>query len=209
MSNGNPFSAKMQKYWDRRYDLFSLWDEGIKFDEQALYSIKPEKSAKEILQKVRTEIIVDAMACVGGTAIAAAMLGFETYAIELNSQRLDFAKHNAQIYGIGSHINWIEGNCLIEVPRLAKSLNKSQTLYLDPPWGGVDYYLKEKFKLSDFSPDITELANEFLTDYGDVVLSVPPNFDLDEIKKISSDYHKTQSTLWNKIICINFYFKRD
>ena len=38
-----PFGEKLQKYWDKRYQLFSKFDEGIQIDEQALFSITPKE----------------------------------------------------------------------------------------------------------------------------------------------------------------------
>ena len=60
----------MQKYWDKRYQLFSKFDEDIQVDAQALFFITPEKNAVEHAKRVRDKIVLDAFGCVGDNAIA-------------------------------------------------------------------------------------------------------------------------------------------
>lgn len=49
--NKCPFGGKTQKFWDRRYDLFSRFDKGIQIDEEGLYSATPEHIALEQAKK--------------------------------------------------------------------------------------------------------------------------------------------------------------
>ncbi len=77
INSGNKcsFGPKAQKYWDRRYDLFSRFDDGIQVDEAGLYSVTPEKIALEQAKKMNCKTIVDGFCGVGGNAIAFALMG--------------------------------------------------------------------------------------------------------------------------------------
>ena len=45
------------KYWDQRYRLLSLFDQGIKLDAESWYSITPEAVAKFAPIKAGTQVV--------------------------------------------------------------------------------------------------------------------------------------------------------
>lgn len=208
MTMENPFGPEMQKYWDRRYDLFSRWDHGISFDKEALFSIKPEAAACQIVARIDAAQIIDPMCGVGGIVIAAARLGKATYASDLNPQAVKSAKGNADLYGVAEEISWDQGDALELALTKGTGLRGTQALYLDPPWGGPDYYKKERFQLADFAPDVTSLIESYLHQCGDVVLSAPNNFDLQEVKNITRNFVAFPSYTWGKEICLNIIMRR-
>lgn len=93
-----PFGEKLQKYWDRRYKLFSLFDSGIQIDEEGLFSVKLEASSLRIGQHLKGEVVVDAFGGVGGSAIGLARAGHKVISVEIDESRLLMAKNNASIY---------------------------------------------------------------------------------------------------------------
>ena len=60
----------------------------------------------------RCAVIVDAFAGVGGNAIQFALTCDRVIAVELCAQRLELAKHNAQVYGVAHKIDFICGDFL-------------------------------------------------------------------------------------------------
>jgi hypothetical protein len=58
----------------------------------------------------RCSVIVDAFAGVGGNAIQFALTCDRVIAVELCAQRLDLAKHNAEVYGVAHKIEFICGD---------------------------------------------------------------------------------------------------
>jgi trimethylguanosine synthase len=96
----------VQKYWDRRKELFSLFDTGIRIDRESLFSIKPEVAALQIAAKIPERNVIDAMCGVGGVAIALARLDKIVVAVDTDERKLDMARHNASIYGVASGINF-------------------------------------------------------------------------------------------------------
>ena len=104
------YSPSISKYWAQRYRLFSKYDEGIRMDEEAWYSVTPEKIARDIAEKMSCGLIVDAFCGVGGNAIQFAMTCDRVLAIDIDSRKIEMAKHNAGVYGVREKIEFIVGD---------------------------------------------------------------------------------------------------
>ena len=68
-----PLSDPHTRYWRKRYSLFSAFDQGIRMNEAAWYSVTPEILAKHQAEKLVSEVgteafVVDAFSGVGGNA---------------------------------------------------------------------------------------------------------------------------------------------
>lgn len=63
-------------------------------------------------------MIVDAFAGVGGNAIQFAQTCDRVIAVELCAERLETARHNAQVYGVADKIEFICGDFLEVAPTL-------------------------------------------------------------------------------------------
>jgi trimethylguanosine synthase len=198
----SPFGPQSQEAWDHRYALFSRFDRGIQTDAVGLYSVTPEKTAKEIAKEIRSEVkaetIVDAFCGIGGTAIAFAGVSRKIYAIDTDHGRLDMARHNAGIYG-RDNIEFIQGDFLMLAPQL-----KADAVFLDPPWGGPAFAEKPRFKLSDFSPDGRQLLEIAFQHFPRVILRVPAQFDFTELSNYN--YHIQPNLLEGRIISKTIYF---
>ena len=98
------------------------------------------KIAAHIQEAVGDEkaFIIDAFAGVGANTIAFALSGrWQTvFAIEKDPKALKCAKHNAEIYGVGNKIIWIEGNCFDVIPQRFGDLGSKTIIFASPPWGG-------------------------------------------------------------------------
>ena len=70
-----PQDKDLQKFWKKRYYLFSKFDRGVLIDDESWYSVTPEPMAKHIAQRVTdlfgegTSNVLDGFAGVGGNAI--------------------------------------------------------------------------------------------------------------------------------------------
>lgn len=100
----------------------------------------PSKIAEHIAQggPQSKSVIIDAFAGAGGNAIAFARCGkwSHVFAIEKNPDVLKCAKHNAEVYGVGSKIIWIEGDGFAVLKKRLKSIVKDAIIFASPPWGG-------------------------------------------------------------------------
>ncbi|CAF4445197.1 unnamed protein product, partial [Adineta steineri] len=61
--------SELLKYWLQRYRLFSKFDEGIVLDREGWFSVTPEKIARHIAKRCRSDVIIDAFCGVGGNTI--------------------------------------------------------------------------------------------------------------------------------------------
>nr|XP_057947308.1 trimethylguanosine synthase isoform X2 [Doryrhamphus excisus] len=200
----------LAKYWAQRYRLFSRFDEGIRLDREGWFSVTPEKIAEHIALRVEssfpcTQLVIDAFCGVGGNAIQFALTGKRVLAIDIDPVRLDLARHNAAVYGVGHQIEYLQGDFLQLAPRLC-----GDVVFLSPPWGGPDYLTADIFDLKTMmEPDgfkIFHLAKQ-ITD--SIVYFLPRNADMEQVASLAGPGGKVeveQNFLNNKLKTITAYF---
>jgi len=174
-----PLGPSLQKYWNR----LSPKEREMQLDAEALYSLVVQEVGMEVARLTPGEHVVDAFCGAGGNAIAFARAGKRVTAIELDEKRLDMARFNADLFGVSKLITFIHGDSL-------KYLNdiEAPTLYFAPPWGGPEYSKLEHFTLGCFSPDGNEILTRGFSSKRNVVMQVPRNFDLNELKNFGRNF---------------------
>lgn len=63
-------------------------------------------------------------------------------AIDIDPEKLRLARHNAEVYGVAEHIDFLCGDFMA----LAAGL-RADVVFLSPPWGGPDYATAEIFDI--------------------------------------------------------------
>lgn len=202
-----PFGSDLQKYWNHRYRIFSKFDAGIKVDRVGLFSATPESVALKIALEVASggrESVLDAFCGVGGNTIGFAMALKEVFAIEVDRERLEMAKHNTEIYGIDNKVRFFNGDFL----KLASGLSRrTNSVFLDPPWGGPDYISKKVFLLSDFWPNGEYILQISFMYFKNVIIKIPNNFDEAEFKQFRRLYStKDYSDNGESTIKVAYFF---
>ncbi|CAG7823535.1 unnamed protein product [Allacma fusca] len=142
-------NKSLRKYWVMRYHLFSKFDDGIKLDEESWFSVTPETIAKHIAARCRRVdgVIVDAFCGCGGNTIQFAKKYSKVIAIDIDPVKIEYAKHNAALYGVEDKIDFVVGNYLHLAPHL-----KADVVFLSPPWGGPEYANVPIFDLKKMKP---------------------------------------------------------
>ncbi|EPS59534.1 hypothetical protein M569_15271, partial [Genlisea aurea] len=176
-------SPIISKYWHQRYLLFSRFDHGIRMDEEGWFSVTPEAIAKHHALRCGDGIVIDLFAGVGGNAIQFARRCQHVIAIDIDANRLEYAKHNAAIYGVDDNIDFINGDSF----SLASKL-KADAVFMSPPWGGPAYSKVEKFDLKTMlkphdGKSLFDISKEIAAK---VVMFLPRNVDVDQLAEISS-----------------------
>ncbi|NXS01456.1 TGS1 synthase, partial [Oxylabes madagascariensis] len=195
---------ELVKYWAQRYRLFSRFDEGIKLDREGWFSVTPEKIAEHIAVRVsqsfNCDIIVDAFCGVGGNAIQFALTSKRVIAIDIDPEKLRLARHNAEVYGVAEHIDFLCGDFMA----LAAGL-RADVVFLSPPWGGPDYATAEIFDIQTMiCPDgyPFQITNN-------IVYFLPRNADINQVASLAGPGGKVeieQNFLNNKLKTITAYF---
>ncbi|KAJ0969143.1 hypothetical protein J5N97_022020 [Dioscorea zingiberensis] len=175
-------SANIVKYWCQRYLLFSQFDSGIKMDEEGWFSVTPESIARHHASRCGTGTVVDCFAGVGGNSIQFAMKSNHVIAIDIDSQRIDFAQHNAAIYGVRDKIDFINADFFQMAHRL-----KGDSVFLSPPWGGPEYTKVQKYNVETMlKPHNGSFLFNIATQMAPkVIMFLPRNVDLNQLVELA------------------------
>lgn len=176
------FSPLIKKYWWQRYLLFSRFDEGIKMDEEGWFSVTPESIARHHALRCGAGIIIDCFTGVGGNAIQFAQRSKHVIAIDIDSNKIDYAQHNATIYGVEDRIDFVRGDTFLLAPKL-----KADTVFLSPPWGGPEYAKVTTYDINTMLKphDGHMLFNVARGIASKVVIFLPRNVDLNQLAELA------------------------
>ncbi|KAK1554810.1 hypothetical protein Q3G72_017620 [Acer saccharum] len=203
------FPAKICKYWCQRYLLFSRFDDGIRMDEEGWFSVTPESLARHHAVKCGDGIIVDCFTGVGGNAIQFAQRSKHVIAIDIDPKKIDYAYHNATIYGVVDRIDFMKGDFF----NLARTL-KADTVFLSPPWGGPDYVKVKTYDIQTMlKPHNGNLLFNCAKDIASrIVMFLPRNVDINQLAELCLSAFPTWSLeveknfLNGKLKAITAYF---
>lgn len=195
-----PFGSRLQHYWDVRKDLMSRFDEGIKCDEEGLYSLKPEKSMEGIAKEIKGDVIVDAFGGIGGASIAFALSGKDVICIELDSKRLEYAKHNAKIYGVYKKIEFVAGDCMELIPKL-----NFDSMYFDPPWVGDVFFTNRSEPPRSLATKGIALLSLAKSTCSSVGYTVPHNFNFNQLICFRENYSVRLDFLRKRLLYATFF----
>ncbi|KAI3785476.1 hypothetical protein L1987_44594 [Smallanthus sonchifolius] len=175
-------SPVISKYWCQRYILFSKYDDGIKMDEEGWFSATPGCIANHHAFRCGSGIVVDCFTGVGGNAIRFAPKSTHIIAIDIDPKKIEYAQHNAAIYGVNDLIEFVTGDCFI----LAQKL-KADVVFLSPPWGGPEYVKARNF---DINTMLKPHDGQFLFNVAKeiaprIVMFLPKNVDVDQLAELS------------------------
>ncbi|KAH6782211.1 S-adenosyl-L-methionine-dependent methyltransferases superfamily protein [Perilla frutescens var. frutescens] len=173
--------CSISRYWLQRYHLFSRFDNGIKMDEEGWFSVTPEVLAKHHALRCGHGSILDFFTGVGGNAIQFAKWGRHVTAIDIDPIKIEYARHNATIYGVDHKIDFIKGDSF----SLAHKL-KVDTVFMSPPWGGPDYSKVKKFDINSMlrprdGKSLFKVGKEIAPK---IVMFLPKNVDVDQLAEL-------------------------
>ena len=183
-SSSCPFGPDLQRYWDLRYELFSRFDEGIELDREGLYSATAEADALDMADRVPGKRVLDAFGGVGGNAIGFARRGKSVICVEKDPARAHMIRTNAKVYEVDALIEVINADIFDVIGSVS-----ADALYLAPPWGGPDYYKKDKFLMTDFAPSPVEVTEALPSAFrGTITLTGPVNLPNTEMALVASEW---------------------
>ncbi|TVY80973.1 Trimethylguanosine synthase [Lachnellula suecica] len=188
----------IQKYWEQRYSIFSMYDEGIYMTDDAWFGVTPEpvavQVAKDLAESTPTSktVVIDIFAGAGGNAIAFALSDrwSTVIAVEKNPSVIACAQHNAEIYGVSDRITWINDDCFSYLKKI-KPYSSETVIFASPPWGGVNYSLDDVFNLKTMLPySIKDIHSACKT--MDSALYLPRTSDLKQIARLAPEGKKVE-----------------
>ncbi|OVA03163.1 RNA cap guanine-N2 methyltransferase [Macleaya cordata] len=174
-------SRLVRKYWLQRYNLFSMYDDGIKMDEEGWFSVTPEEIAIRHAERSGGGTIIDCFSGVGGNSIQFAKTCYHVVAIDIDPKKVALAFNNAKIYGVEDYIDFVIGDFF----QLSSSL-KADVMFLSPPWGGPTYSTVDQFTLDLLKPkdgySIFQAAQKITPN---IIMFLPRNVDLQQVEELS------------------------
>lgn len=159
--------------------------ENLQIDDVGKYSITLPKKADTITKIIESYCncpnnkitITDATAGVGGNVLSFCKYGFKVNAIEIDKERYDILKNNINEYKFD--VNMVNDNYLNVISKLNQDV-----IFMDPPWGGIEYKKHDEItlKLGDITIEdlCKKISNEKLAKL--TVLKLPFNYNLNYIK---------------------------
>ncbi|PVH88535.1 RNA cap guanine-N2 methyltransferase [Cadophora sp. DSE1049] len=190
----------IQKYWQQRYSIWSLYKEGIYMTDDAWFGVTPEPVANKVAEDFAAlvpeskTILIDMFAGAGGNVIAFALSErwSKIIAIEKDISVIACAQHNAAIYGVADQITWINDDSFAYLAKHSSSIDHSQTvIFASPPWGGPRYEEGEIYNLSKMQPyGIKQIYEAVKT--MDSALYLPRGSDLRQIARLAPGEKKIE-----------------
>ncbi|EMG47202.1 TGS1 Trimethylguanosine synthase [Candida maltosa Xu316] len=212
MHTYHTLSDGVRKFWNRRYKLFSKFDDGIYLSEELWYSVTPEAIAKYIANLFH-KLLPDATSVLdlccggGGNTIHFAQLFDHVGAIDINPINLYCTKHNCGIYNVAEKIwpleaDWNEITALLPdgsvnyswIPESVRRDTDDNTtpqfdfIFSSPPWGGTDYS-RDVFDLEQMKPfPISQMLQQLKRYTDNVGLFLPKSSDLDQLAQATQEF---------------------
>jgi hypothetical protein len=171
------------------YDKLIITDEGK-------YSITKRKDGDRLLEIIRKEIkttkdkiITDLTGCVGGDTILFGLNFKKVYSIEYNDNNYRALENNVKVYNL-ENVRLYHGDS-------TKIYNwNTDVLYLDPPWGGINYKENDRIDLylGDIRVDI--FIQEILQRENRpkcIFIKLPRNYNFGRLYKFKNIYKKIRN----------------
>ncbi len=161
----------------------------LKLTTEGKYSITKRKDGEKIISIMKNVIgdlsgktITDATACVGGDSINFALNYRYVNSIEVNKENFEALENNVNEYEL-TNIN------LYQQDAVSFFNWTTDVLYVDPPWGGVDYKQHKQMDLNISSKRLDEWIEEILLRKNRpsyIFLKLPHNFNFDRFNILSN-----------------------
>lgn len=210
-------SRKMKKYYNRRYLLYSRFDDGILLDNESWFSVTPEKTAKHIANEIYEKMgfrqdltILDAFCGSGGNTIQFCKYFDNVISCDIDFVKLNCAQNNSHIYKTEDNVRFIVQDFF----SLHKTLNdetKIDVIFLSPPWGGINYFQSKQADISEFPLDCFKIFLYCINELKckNIVYFLPRNTNLEQILFMAGPGGKCkieQNFLDHKLVALTAYY---
>lgn len=173
-----------EKFYNQRYYLFSLYDQGIQMDSESWYSVTPEELSIYIAKLCKNKTVLDAFCGCGGNTIQFSKECSHVYSIDLDETKIKLSVNNTKVYNCPDNITFINIDYLQYDP---KGIFVDY-VFLSPPWGGVDYTKDDTFSLKKWiTPDIHDIIQKSLKCGRNLLFYLPRSTNIKEFLTIISE----------------------
>lgn len=190
---------KCKKYWRKRYQLFSKYDEGVFLSSELWYSVTPEVTAEAIAQIVKNLIpecrnVLDICCGGGGNTIQFARYFESVGGIDINPTNVECSKNNCNVYGVNDNTwfavgDWLELSKRSNWIPIALDDGKFDFVFSSPPWGGPNYKYDDTFDLYEMKPmNLRDLCASMVPLSRHFGFFLPRNLNFDQIREVTTEF---------------------
>jgi len=155
-----------------RESAFSMNESRIAVEQAQIIS----KCVREYGMVTRETVITDGTALIGGNVFEFGTLFKGINAIEVDSDGVQMLANNVEPLGLSTRVGVWHGD--ISKVAVAHTTNLRQDfLFLDPPWGGPDYWKQYKLCLLLNNMSLCQVCNMWANSTRLIALKLPCNFD--------------------------------
>lgn len=172
-----------------------------------MYSVSKVQGSEKLIHLIKkyfdndTDITVtDATGNVGSDTINLALHFKNVNSIEMSIDQYPVLKHNIDTYKL-KNINAIHGDSLLVLPTL-----KQDIIYIDAPWGGVDYKNAATMNLYLGNKELAQIYSEYNQYCKMMIFKVPKNYDFNNFIQESGIHKFICHTYINYNNEVKFYF---
>ena len=152
----------------------------IKINDVGKYSITRPYEAKQIVYSITESvknplnslIITDATAGVGGDTIHFSKYFLSVNAVDILEENTEILKHNCDLFDI-KNVNIYNSNYL----DVFKDI-KQDIIYMDPPWGGISYKIKDIVDIKLDNLCILEIVEKIKHCANTIFIKLPLNANM-------------------------------
>ena len=198
-------TSARERYWSRRYRLFSLFDLGVELDEESWYSVTPEVLAVHHAARMARcggRVVVDACCGVGGNTIHLARVFDLVIAVDTDERKLKMGETNAAIYGVKKgRIRWVCADFLT-----MEFGERVDAVFVSPPWGGPSYIDQASLALADFPINVELFWKKAKSLTANVALFLPRNVDMQSVRALGEVADVESNYINDRCVAVTVYF---
>jgi predicted RNA methylase len=157
--------------------------DALKMTRESVYSTSPPDQAKLVIDiasaffDLKETTITDATANIGGNLYAMIPVFKKVNAVEINPQTFGMLKHNVSIiHPTAGNVTFVN----TDYSQIYRDLMQD-VMFIDPPWGGVDYHSKKDQELYLSEMPLRKLIADMPHNAGLVIAKLPTTYPVADL----------------------------
>lgn len=197
-TNNDHLLVKIRSYF---YPLKIVNKQNLRTTVEGNYSMSHWKDALNLCQYIKQNIgqnlrITDATAGIGGNTIIFAEHFPLINAIDINEDQILALSNNLEVYNLANKVRIFQNDYSHVLNQLDEDV-----VFLDPPWGGPTYKVKNCVSLYLSGVPIHKIVNQIIKKGTYCLLKVPVNFDLKDFEKYIRIHDIFSQKKYNIVVC--------
>jgi len=163
----------------------------LKGDTEGMYSLSYKEDADILSNIIKEKFgdikILDGTSSIGGNSISFGLNFSNTISIEINTERFKYLQTNIKLFNLKT---------ILYNDDVLNHLNDDYDLiFIDPPWGGPNYKLKNYISLSLSNMKLKDLTKKLKELEKIIIYKLPFNYNLNDFSNHNYEIYKIKNYL--------------